>query len=97
VHIFPSLVHNSLIYVGQLCNSGCDVTFTREKVEVTKNGQCVMLGLRDLLSRLWRVNLKEDVKPAYRAECNHVHKNSSNQKELIDYLRAACFSPVKST
>jgi hypothetical protein len=36
-HILPGLVHNSLIYVGQLCDSGCDVTFTQENVEVNKN------------------------------------------------------------
>jgi hypothetical protein len=29
-------------------------------------------------------------------QCNHTHANS-NQKDLINYLHAACFSPVKST
>jgi hypothetical protein len=29
-------------------------------------------------------------------QCNHAHDNS-NQKDLIKYLHAACFSPVKST
>jgi hypothetical protein len=29
-------------------------------------------------------------------QCNHAHGNS-NQKDLINYLHAACFSPVKST
>jgi hypothetical protein len=30
------------------------------------------------------------------AQCNHAHDNS-NQKDLINYLHAACFGPVKST
>jgi hypothetical protein len=30
------------------------------------------------------------------AQCNHAHDNN-NQKDLINYLHAACFSPVKST
>jgi 3-deoxy-D-arabino-heptulosonate 7-phosphate (DAHP) synthase len=30
------------------------------------------------------------------SECNHAHE-TSNQKELINYLHAACFSPGKST
>jgi hypothetical protein len=30
------------------------------------------------------------------AQCNHAHDNN-NQKYLINYLHAACFSPVKST
>jgi hypothetical protein len=29
-------------------------------------------------------------------QCNHAHDNN-NQKDLINYLHAACFSPVKST
>jgi hypothetical protein len=31
-----------------------------------------------------------------QVQCNHPHDNS-NQKDLINYLHAACFSPVKST
>jgi hypothetical protein len=95
-HIFTRLVQNSLISVGQLYNSGCDVTFTREKVGVTNNGQCVMSGQRDPNTRLWKVNLKESMKPEHKPECNHVHDNS-NQKYLMNYLNNACLSPVKST
>jgi hypothetical protein len=46
-HTLPGLVHNSLISVRKLCDSGCDVTFTQNKVEVIKNGKSVMSGLRD--------------------------------------------------
>jgi DNA helicase IV len=31
-----------------------------------------------------------------QVQCNHAHDNS-NKKYLINYLHAACFSPVKST
>jgi hypothetical protein len=58
-HILPGLVHNSLISVGQLCNSRCNVTFTQEKVEVNKNGKYVMSGVRDQKSQLWQVSLQE--------------------------------------
>jgi hypothetical protein len=54
-----------------------------------------MYGSRDPKSRLWRVNLKQKVKPE-SAQCNHARDNN-NQKDLINYLHAACFSPVKST
>jgi hypothetical protein len=46
-HILPGLLHTSLLSVGKLCNSGCNVTFTKENVEVTKDEKCVMLGSRD--------------------------------------------------
>jgi hypothetical protein len=94
-HILLGIVHNSLISVGQLCDNGCSVTFTQEQVTVSKNGKCVMYGSRDPKSRLWRVNLKQRVETK-QVQCNHAHDNS-NQKDLMNYLHAACFSPVKST
>jgi hypothetical protein len=89
-------VHTSLISVGQLCDSGCDVIFTGDKVEVKKDGNSVMSGIRDQQSRLWRVNLKEAPKSNKKNACNHAHE-TSNLKELINYLNATAFSPVKST
>jgi hypothetical protein len=95
-HIFPGLVHNSLLSVGKLCDSGCNITFTKEEVEVTKDGKYVMLGSLDPHSRQWRVDLKEEAAQVRKSECKHAHY-TSNQKELINYLHAACFSAVKST
>jgi hypothetical protein len=40
-HILPGLVHNFLISVRQLCDSGCDVKFTRDQAEVNKDGKSV--------------------------------------------------------
>jgi hypothetical protein len=54
-----------------------------------------MYGSRDPKSRLWRVNLKQKMKPEI-VQCNHAH-DKNNQKDLINYLHDACFSPVKST
>jgi hypothetical protein len=94
-HILPGLVHNSLISVGQLCDNRCSVTFTQEHVTVSKNEKCVMYGSRDPKSRLWRVDLKKRFETNH-VQCNNAHDNS-NQKDSINYLHAACFSPVKST
>jgi hypothetical protein len=54
-----------------------------------------MLGSRDPRSRLWRVDLKQ-IFETNQVQCNHANDNS-NQKDLINCLHAACFSPVKST
>jgi hypothetical protein len=94
-HILPGRVHNSLISVGPLFDNECSVTFTQDQVTVSRNGKDVMYGSRDTKSHLWRVNLKQKMKPEL-AQCNHAHDNN-NQKDLINYLHAACFSPVKST
>jgi hypothetical protein len=94
-HILPGLVHNSLISVGQLWDNGCSVTFTQDQVTVSRNEKRVMYGSRDPKSRLWRVNLKQKFETKH-VQFNHAHDNN-NQKDLINYLHAACFSPVKST
>jgi hypothetical protein len=94
-HVLIGLVHNSLIYVGQLCVIECDVTFNKDTVSLMNNGKCVMTGARDPQSGLWRVNLINS-KTAIQSTCNNAH-DTSNHKELINYLHAACFSPVKST
>jgi hypothetical protein len=94
-HILPGLVHNSLISVGQLCKNECSVTFTHDQVTVSRNGKEVMYGSQDPKARLWRVNLKQNMKPE-SAQCNDAHDNN-NQKDLINYPHASCFSPVKST
>jgi hypothetical protein len=93
--IFPGLVHNSLISVGQLYDNGCSVTFTQEQVTFKKNEKCVMYRSRDPRSRLWRVDLKQRFE-TNQVQCNHARDNS-NQKDLMNYLHAACFSPVIST
>jgi hypothetical protein len=54
-----------------------------------------MYGSRDPRSRLWRVDLKQRFETK-QVQYNHAHDNN-NQKDLINYLHAACFSPVKST
>jgi hypothetical protein len=54
-----------------------------------------MYGSRDPKSCLWRVNLKQNMNTKI-AQCNNAHDNN-NQKDLINYIHAACLSPVKST
>jgi hypothetical protein len=94
-HILPGLVHNSLISVGKLCDNGCSVTFTQDQVKVSKNQKCIMYGSRDPKSRSWRVDLKKRFE-TNQVQCNHAHDNG-NQKDLVNYMHAACFRPVKST
>jgi hypothetical protein len=54
-----------------------------------------MYGSQDPKSRLWRVDLKQKFEKN-EVQCNLAHDNN-NQKDLINYLHAACFSPAKST
>jgi hypothetical protein len=77
-HVLPGLVHNLLIYVGKLCDSGCGVTFKKEKVSVMKDKKFVLLGSRDRRSSLWRVDLKK-WKTTLQPTCNHAHEASNHK------------------
>jgi hypothetical protein len=45
--ILPGLSQQSLLYVGQMCDSGCAVTFTATKVKVTNGESTILTGLRE--------------------------------------------------
>jgi hypothetical protein len=56
-HILPGLNQHPLLYVGQICESGCTVTFTANKIAVTNGATTILTGQRDKDSFLWRAPL----------------------------------------
>jgi hypothetical protein len=56
-NILPGLAQHSLLSVGQMCDSGCSVTFTASNVTVTNGNSAILTGQRDKESSLWRVPL----------------------------------------
>jgi hypothetical protein len=93
-HILPGLSQHSLLSVGQMCDSGCSVTFTALKVTVTNGESTILTGLRDKESILWRVPLQPapplNVGPEHYA--HNVYEIKSIQ-DTITYLHACCSSP----
>jgi hypothetical protein len=53
-HILPGLAQDSLLSAGQMCDSGCAVTFTATNVEVTNGATTILTGQRDKESGMWR-------------------------------------------
>jgi hypothetical protein len=59
--VFPGMANHSLLSVGQLCNEGYIVTLKDASVTVCNAQKFQILsGPRDLDTRLWRINLKQD-------------------------------------
>jgi hypothetical protein len=85
--------------VGQMCDSGCAVTFTAKKVTVTNFGSTILLtGQRDKESSLWRAPLETNLPLQLGSE--HYSHNVYEQKSIhftVIYLHACCFSPVQET
>jgi hypothetical protein len=60
-HILPGLAQHSLLSVGQMCESGCAVTFTATKATVKNGGSTILTGQRDKESGMWRVPLETNL------------------------------------
>jgi hypothetical protein len=97
-YILPGLAQKSLLYVGQLCDSGYAVTCTATKVKVTNVGPTILTGQRDKESGLWRVPLETNLPLQLGSE--HNARNVYEQKSIqytITYLYACCFRYVQDT
>jgi hypothetical protein len=97
-HILPGLAQQSLLSVGQICDSGCSVTFTASNVMVTNGGSTILRGKRDKQSNLWSVLL--NYTPPLHGGQKHAAHNVYEQKSIQDtitYLNACCFIPVTDT
>jgi hypothetical protein len=96
-HTLPGLAQHSLLSVGQVCDSGCAVTFTANKFAGKNGAASILTGQRDKDSGLWRVSLGNT--NSEQAVPEHAVHNVYEQKSIQDtitYLHA-CFSPVQDT
>jgi hypothetical protein len=95
-HVFPSMVNNSLLSVGQLCNEGYYVTFKIDSVTIFKfERKAIPKGLRDLGTGLWRINLREDKTQIPIVAANNMYE-LRNTGALVNYFHKEMFSPTKS-
>jgi hypothetical protein len=62
-HIIPGLASHSLISVVKLCNTGCDVLFTKIGCTITHRGRTIMCGSKCMRTRLWMIPLRPGSQP----------------------------------
>ena len=89
-HLFQDLTSGNLLSVGQLCNDGYEVTFTKNDVTFNKNNQTMFTGRRRLHDNMWTVTLP----PPQKANIVIQYKPVG---DAIKFLHAACFSPCISS
>ena len=93
-HVFPKLASNSLLSVATLCDAGCQVTFNRDKVQVTKATQHILQGSRQP-NGLWTMPVGATTAPQLNVL---THKQPHTRlADHLAFLHAAAFSPVTST
>jgi hypothetical protein len=97
-HILPGLAQHSLLSVGQMCDSGCSVTFMASNVTITNGDLTILTGKRYKQSNLRSVPLNPT--PPLHGGQKHSAHNVYEQKSIHDtitYLHACCLSPVTDT
>lgn len=96
--MFPNLTTGSLISVGQLCDDDCIATFTKQNVTMTKENTIILTGHR-LNNGLWHIPLSNTHNFSSNStnRANAVLRMDKTKAELVQYLHAACFSPVPTT
>ena len=99
--VLPGLTSANLISVGQLCDDGCEVRFNKEAATILKNNKIITTGIRNLRDGLWDILLAstpvQTVPSTTSYQANAIISLEQTKRELLDYLQATLFSPIKST
>ena len=104
VHIVPSLSTHSLLSMGQLCDSGCEVTFTAKHVDVRLDSKILLTGTRSPDTGLWHLSLTNppDTTDHVQPDPPLLHHSfaavaSTTPADLVAFAHASLFSPALST
>ena len=89
-HVIPKLNPHSLISIGVLCNHNCTAIFNKHHITITCNNYHIVHGTH-LPNGLWSLPLHSP-----QPQANALIP-SNTQKDLVQWLHAAAFSPSIST
>ena len=100
--VLKDLNSASLISFGQLCDDDCQVLLDKYECRVTKNQKLIMQGWRNKNDGLWDIpigNLPLHRKdhPPIQQRINIIIRKDKTKLDLIRFLHASAFSPVKDT
>ena len=101
-NIAPSTWAHNLISIAKFCDNKYEVLFTENSVTVTRHGEILLTGVRDVYrTHLWLLpskpqardsQLTHDTKYEHPHYINSAHHMTSKTGSL-QYLHAACISP----
>jgi hypothetical protein len=97
-HIVPALKSLSLISIGQLCDTACNVTFDSSVVQVLHNDAVILMaGTRKPETKLWHLELTPPPAPPIRLHQANGAIGSATPAELVAFAHATLFSLALST
>ena len=89
-HVLPQLDPHSLVSIGVLCDHDCIATFDKKSVQIHRHNKQILHGIR-LPNGLWSLPLYSP-----QEQANALFPEQT-QRDLIQWLHAAAFSPSIST
>jgi hypothetical protein len=113
VHSIPDLAVHSLLSIGQLCDAGCEVTFTATDATIRYNNSIALQCHHTPATGLWHLAMPSDKE---HAESTNTQANDKSNEptltlapqanasigtatpaELVAFEHASLFSPALST
>ena len=88
--VYPHLKSESLLSIGQLCDDGCVAVFDKEKLNIYKQKELILKGIRNKQDGLWDV-------PFPVLKVNYIIQKDESKHDPGQYLHGCEFSPVIST
>lgn len=92
-HIFPQLT-NTLIFISQLCDNGCEENITANDVIIQHNNATILDATRDDDTGLWMLVTKKRHSKQHTA--NNI-QHCDTKSDLVKYFHQCCFSLVTAT
>jgi len=93
-YIVPALQEYSLVSIGQICDAGCEVTFTKDTVYVTHHNNTVLQGKRSDPNGLWHFDVPNKTQMKEH-QAGAIDRPSA--AHLVHFAHAALFSPTNRT
>ena len=90
--VLDQLRSASLISIGQLCDDNCVALFSKNNLQVYKNGSIILEGKRNWSDRLWDININNKHENA-----NIILQQDRTKSDYATYIHACMYSPAKST
>lgn len=90
--VLDKLRSASLISIGQLCDDDCAALFSKNKLQIYKNGKIILEGTRNMNDRLWDININN--KPEH---ANIILQQNKTQSDYAAYIHANRYNNTEST
>ena len=101
-HKIPQLTQ-SLLSIRKLCDNDCVDIFNKKNCNIHHNGKLILHGERDKATILWKIPLvtsegETQYIPTYEGDIIVYNlEQIATKKDIIHFLHASLFSPVKLT